>query len=346
MTAPYHPAQISARIPDRSDVVPRIARPDPGQFQRDFVEQRRPAIVTGLQDAWPAMTKWTPRYFAEHFGDLPCQLNVQRASDYMILGRVGELRPMTLGEAIATIEHPPDDRIYYLRAFPVHQLIERLPSIETDFEVPRACPNFMDTRDPAEPEARLRNPLTRGLRSLARSLFRNAVQLKRLSPEERHRQRQRALEGVLFIGNPGTLTPLHTDGMTTGAYLSQIAGRKYVYLLSPAHNELVYPRPFIRRFGMSLVDFRQPDLVHHPRFTEARPLEIILNPGETLYIPHGWWHAVISLDVTISYGCQIVNDANILDWVRALLDRVAGQIYYKFADGGMEKLIGAQDWKA
>ena len=49
---------------------------------------------------------------------------------------------------------------------------------------------------------------------------------------------------------------------------------------------------------ISLVDVDSPDLENHPRFAEA--LEAAqtaeLGPGDALYIPSLWWHAVASLD--------------------------------------------------
>jgi hypothetical protein len=48
----------------------------------------------------------------------------------------------------------------------------------------------------------------------------------------------------------------------------------------------------------SLVDPLNPDLDRYPRFPEAwsDAQTAVLEPGDALYIPYGWWHAVDSLD--------------------------------------------------
>lgn len=38
--------------------VPRVHRPDPDAFQRDYVQASRPVIVTGAFDHWPAVARW------------------------------------------------------------------------------------------------------------------------------------------------------------------------------------------------------------------------------------------------------------------------------------------------
>src|SRR3954471_5709471 len=49
---------------------------------------------------------------------------------------------------------------------------------------------------------------------------------------------------------------------------------------------------------ISLVDPDAPDLERFPRFAEAAKLgqSATLDPGDAIYIPFHWWHAVASLD--------------------------------------------------
>jgi hypothetical protein len=49
--------------------VPRLHRPDVGDFRRRFENARQPVVITGVMDDWKAMQHWSPAYFAQHLGD-------------------------------------------------------------------------------------------------------------------------------------------------------------------------------------------------------------------------------------------------------------------------------------
>jgi hypothetical protein len=98
----------------------------------------------------------------------------------------------------------------------------------------------------------------------------------------------------LWFGPGGTYTPLHHDVMNV--LFVQIAGRKQFTLISSLESPCV-----ANNVGVYAdVDPRTPDLERHPRFRDARPVTVTLDPGEALFIPTGVWHAVEALDVSIS----------------------------------------------
>src|SRR6266566_2605274 len=45
------------------NAVPRIDRPSPRLFHREFVARRRPVVMTGIADRWPAISLWDAAYF-------------------------------------------------------------------------------------------------------------------------------------------------------------------------------------------------------------------------------------------------------------------------------------------
>ncbi|MEU8261484.1 cupin-like domain-containing protein [Micromonospora sp. NPDC048999] len=98
--------------------------------------------------------------------------------------------------------------------------------------------------------------------------------------------------GHLLLGPAGTVTPLHMDN--SSVLLCQVLGRKRVRLVPSYERHLVYPRGGT----FSAVDAADPDLRRHPRYAEATVLETVLQPGEMLLIPVGWWHWVEALDVS------------------------------------------------
>ncbi len=80
-----------------------------------------------------------------------------------------------------------------------------------------------------------------------------------------------------------------------------VAGRRRFTLFAPAQIANLYPGPLeFTPAGtpISMVDFAAPDLDAHPRFAAAWAAAQVaeLAPGDAIYIPYLWWHAVASLD--------------------------------------------------
>ncbi|WP_164008325.1 cupin-like domain-containing protein [Pyxidicoccus trucidator] len=99
---------------------------------------------------------------------------------------------------------------------------------------------------------------------------------------------------TLLLGPAGTVTPLHHDNMNV--LLAQVMGRKHVRLAPSFQRHLMYPR-----YGtFSHVDAASPDPERFPLYAEAAVVEAVLEPGELVFIPVGWWHWVHALDVSAS----------------------------------------------
>ena len=44
-----------------------------------------------------------------------------------------------------------------------------------------------------------------------------------------------------------------------------------------------------------------------------RPLETIVEPGQVIFVPHGYWHMVINLDESIAITQNFVSESNLAD---------------------------------
>jgi hypothetical protein len=99
-----------------------------------------------------------------------------------------------------------------------------------------------------------------------------------------------------WFGPAGTVTPLHHD--TLMLLHTQIVGRKRWRFISP----LETPKLYNHNGVFSPIDVERPDLARYPLFAQARVLEVIVEPGETVFLPLAWWHQVTSLDVSLSFS--------------------------------------------
>ncbi len=100
--------------------------------------------------------------------------------------------------------------------------------------------------------------------------------------------------GFFWFGPAGTITPFHHD--LTNNFMIQIAGRKRVRLIAPCDT----PKLYNQRHCFTPVDGRNIDLQRFPMMADVPVIDCMLEPGEILFLPVGWWHFVEALDITIT----------------------------------------------
>ncbi len=115
----------------------------------------------------------------------------------------------------------------------------------------------------------------------------------------------------LWIGPAGTVTPLHHD--TTNILFSQLVGRKRFDLIAPTETVLMLD-PMDSFY--SPVDLDQRHRAEHPALRALQVRTVELGPGDTLFLPAGWWHRVTSLDVSISFSLLGFAGAGAVEWYR------------------------------
>jgi ribosomal protein L16 Arg81 hydroxylase len=99
-----------------------------------------------------------------------------------------------------------------------------------------------------------------------------------------------------WFGPAGTVTPLHHD--TLMLFHTQVVGRKRWRFVSP----LETPRVYNYYDVYSPVDIDRPDLHRYPDFGQVKVLDVVVEPGETMFLPLGWWHQVTALDLSMSFS--------------------------------------------
>jgi len=129
-----------------------------------------------------------------------------------------------------------------------------------------------------------------------------------------------------YIGGEGAHFPvLHWDGLHTHAYLMQLYGDKEYIAFAPNQTRFMYPRGGGN--VSEIDDVLNPDLERFPLCDQAEGYRFQLHPGETLFVPSGWWHTarILSPSVTVSInGVNRPNGAAFRhDYQRELADRSA-----------------------
>lgn len=188
-------------------------------------------------------------------------------------------------EALPPPTPAPPPAVAYLAQ---HQLFLQLPQLRNDILIPDHCYTTPPPHptDPLQDQPELESPLL------------NA-----------------------WLGPPGTITPLHTDPYHN--LLAQIVGRKYVRLYSPLEGGPDGSmRARSREGGVDMGNTSAWDVgvlegwdhdgddddddddgeaaARARQFREVPFVDCILEPGDTLYVPIGWWHYVRGLSVSFS----------------------------------------------
>ena len=101
-----------------------------------------------------------------------------------------------------------------------------------------------------------------------------------------------------WLGPAGTVTPLHCD--YDDNIFAQIRGTKRIFLVPPHHDEFLYVREANPVLFGSPFDPERPDFDAYPLARGAAPVECIVEPGDMLYVPAGWYHQVRALTFALS----------------------------------------------
>ncbi|OLN97498.1 Mitochondrial division protein 1 [Colletotrichum chlorophyti] len=244
-----------------------------------------PLILKSLLTAWPALSTrpWSsPHYLLSqtHSGRRLVPVEVGRS--YVDEGWTQELIPFR--ELLSRITHAqehdererggPAGKTYLAQ----HELFTQLPHLQNDILTPDHC----FTSPPPHP--------------LSPSLNKPELDLPLVNA---------------WLGPAGTITPLHTDGYHN--LLCQVVGAKYVRLYSPHDSEALCPRADddgvdmsnTSAFDVGAVEGWDPDTegrdpIELEEFRGLRHWDCVLEAGDVLYIPIGWWHYVRSLSVSFS----------------------------------------------
>jgi hypothetical protein len=105
---------------------------------------------------------------------------------------------------------------------------------------------------------------------------------------------------MLFVGGAGSITHMHFDIDLSNILHTQFAGRKRVLLFPFTEQHKLYRKPFevlsMADFSNYYADNSKIDYNQFPALKQAKGYEVILDHGDTLFMPAGFWHHMEYLD--------------------------------------------------
>lgn len=253
-------------------------------FMKDFAGEeipREPLVFRGAAKNWPSK-KWTPEWLAENYGDEEVNPVLNWADSQLEDDRDNMLKVnqyYTLADHIKDIRNNEKYAGYLLSA--------------SNFELLESWQNRTQADDGGS------ICLIRGEDDDKTSdlfLARNQKLLNDFSFPKLDIEDDKS-GYIAFIGPKNTRTKFHNHGPV---FLSQVYGKKKVYLISPDRAKYLCCIDNNESDCESNIDPEDPDLEACPSFANVQIQEAVLNAGDVLYLPPYWYHYVVAEDTSIS----------------------------------------------
>lgn len=232
---------------------------------KDFYNEydaKKPVMLTGLADTWPARHKWTTDQLLQDYGDVAFKIS-QRS-----FGKIS----MKFKDYVSYMKLQHDEDPLYIFD---EKFGEAAPNLLKDYSVP-----YLFQED----------------------LF------DILDTDKRPSYRW------LIIGPERSGASWHVDPALTSAWNTLLCGRKRWALYPPGKVPLgvtVHVNDEDGDVNIETPSSLQWWLDFYPLLAdEDKPIECTQLPGETIYVPSGWWHCVLNLETTIAVTQNFVNSNN------------------------------------
>jgi hypothetical protein len=287
------------------------------EFNREYLKGiGKPVIVPdGIQE-WPARTKWSFEYLKKTYG-----------SDTVVVaaGLKSRILKMTkLAAYIDYLDKPYQDLPgFWLdpatglpRAEPIEPA--KSPLYLMGWHAFKHHPELFDD---IQPGPRFVDDWVLILNPLMRSVFESTAEVDYWD---------------VMIGPAGSFSKLHVDYWETHTSLAQIQGSKRCILFSPEDSEFLYE---------GRVNPEEPDLDRFEKFAQATLFEGIIEPGDVLFQPPGWWHTVRAREKSVTVSHSFFNQRNVNEYLSNVL-RALPKLVSELEGAPEERAALGIEWKS
>lgn len=108
---------------------------------------------------------------------------------------------------------------------------------------------------------------------------------------------------VMFIGGKNAKVQMHFDIDYADIFLCHFGGKKNVMLFPPSQTKYMYHVPYSFS-ALSSINFDKPDYKKYPALKNLHGFSAVLEHGDILYIPPGWWHYITYEEISYSLALR------------------------------------------
>mmetsp|Transcript_4667 Transcript_4667/g.9703 ORF Transcript_4667/g.9703 Transcript_4667/m.9703 type:complete len:519 (+) Transcript_4667:32-1588(+) len=150
---------------------------------------------------------------------------------------------------------------------------------------------------------------------------------------------------MLWMSHPGVTAQTHYD--KSHNWFLQLFGTKKIRLFPPSYGRYMYSYPSVHAGRkMSQIPFLDSwggddptKGTIFPNATSLKSYDMLLKPGEILYIPPYWWHSISTTDESAALSLSVVSPS----WEEALVSRaVNSPLPLRPFESKVEKRVAAQ----
>lgn len=140
----------------------------------------------------------------------------------------------------------------------------------------------------------------------------------------------------MFFGGATSWVDVHYDLDLSHVFITQFHGKKRIVLFGPEYSTQLYRHPLTVSCN---VDIGNPDFNRYPKLAEAKGYECVIDNGDTLFMPSGYWHYIYYMEGGFALSLRSQPSS----WLRRL-HGLWNIFNLTVVDHNISRVLGAKRW--